>query len=106
MSDLLSLKGYEINVAYDGLSAIEEANVHEPDVVLLDIGLPGIDGFEVATRLRREHRFREVTIIAVTGYGQEADNRRSRDAGINHHLIKPVDHDVLLSLLATATGTG
>jgi PAS domain S-box-containing protein len=104
MVDLLSLFGYQVLAAYDGLSAIEEARVHHPDAVLLDIGLPGIDGYEVARRLRNEQGFQEVLIIAITGYGQEEDSRRSRDAGFNHHLVKPVDFDVLKSLLAAPMG--
>jgi CheY-like chemotaxis protein len=106
MASLLSLCGYEVKSAYDGVSAIEEARAHQPDVVLLDIGLPGLDGYEVAKRLRLEEGLQEATIIAITGYGQEEDSRRSRDAGFNHHLVKPVEHDALLSILATARAIG
>jgi CheY-like chemotaxis protein len=99
MADLLSHFGYEVSSAYDGVSAIEEARLHHPDVVLLDIGLPGMDGYEVARRLRREENSQEAMIIAITGYGQEEDSRKSRDAGFNHHLVKPVDYEILKSLL-------
>jgi len=78
---------------------IERARRFRPEYVLLDIGLPGIDGYEVAARLRAEECCRETVIIAVTGYGQDEDRRRSKDAGFNHHLVKPVDFDALSSLI-------
>jgi PAS domain S-box-containing protein len=102
MADLLSHFGYEVSAAYDGVSAIEVARLHHPDVVLLDIGLPGMDGYEVARRLRCEENSQEAMIIAITGYGQEEDSRKSRDAGFNHHLVKPVDYEILKSLLVGA----
>jgi CheY-like chemotaxis protein len=100
LSILLSRIGYEVRAAYDGASAIEAARAHQPQVVLLDIGLPGMDGYEVARRLRHEEGFRDTTIIAITGYGQEEGCRQSRAAGFNHHLIKPVQFDALVSLLS------
>jgi CheY-like chemotaxis protein len=67
----------------------------------LDIGLPGMDGYEVAARIRAESGLREIPIIAISGYGASDDRERSRQAGINHHLVKPIDHQSLVSLLST-----
>ncbi len=99
MSRLLKLLGNEVETVHDGLVVIEKARRFRPEYVLLDIGLPGIDGYEVAARLRAEECCRETVIIAVTGYGQDEDRRRSKDAGFNHHLVKPVDFDALSSLI-------
>lgn len=99
LESLLTLLGYDVRTSFDGWSALEVALNHRPAVVLLDIGLPGMDGYEVATKLRSDPRLRETVLIAVTGYGQEEDRRRSREAGFDHHLIKPVDFDTLLALL-------
>ena len=87
-------------MAYDGPTAIEVARAHRPEVVLLDIGLPGMDGYEVVERLRTEECCKDALIIAVSGYGQEEDRRRSREAGFDHHLVKPVDYDALMTLFA------
>jgi CheY-like chemotaxis protein len=73
--------------------------------VLLDIGLPGMDGYEVATRLRREDALEGAVIVAVSGYGQDDDRRRSREAGFDYHLVKPLDHDALLTLVANENGS-
>ena len=73
--------------------------VDRPEFVLLDIGLPGMDGYQVATHLRQEQYSKDAVIIAVTGYGQEDDLRRSREAGFDHHLVKPIDHDALITLI-------
>jgi PAS domain S-box-containing protein len=103
MVRLLKLLGNEVGLAHDGPSAIEAARDLQPDFVLLDIGLPGMDGYEVAQWLRKESNF-EGTIIGISGYGQDKDRRRSREAGFDHHLVKPVDFDSLLSLLASSSG--
>lgn len=100
LARLLKLIGHEVAVAHDGHEAIEKARDLHPEFVLLDIGLPGMDGYKVASKLRGEACCRESVIIAVSGYGQEEDRRRSREAGIDHHLVKPLDHDALLSLLS------
>ncbi len=100
MARLLKLLGHETRLAYDGPSAIAEAKSYRPDFIILDIGLPLMNGYEVAQKLRHEEGLTDTVIVAVTGYGQEEDRRRSREAGFNHHLVKPVDHDVLFSLLA------
>lgn len=99
---LLSLRGHEVATAYDGPSAIEQARKVQPDVVLLDIGLPRLDGFEVARRLREEHPSRPMLLVALTGYGQERDRVRAREAGFDHHLLKPVRLEMLEQLLAVA----
>ena len=96
---LLELLGHDVQSAYDGPTAIETARVHRPEFVLLDLGLPGMDGYQVATRLRQEQGSQDAVIIAVTGYGQEDDRCRSREAGFNHHLVKPIDHNVLNTLI-------
>jgi two-component system, sensor histidine kinase len=102
LADLLGIWGYEVSTVHDGLSAVETAPRFRPDVVLLDIGLPGIDGYEVARRLRRRPELAGLLIVAVTGYGQESDRQRSREAGFDHHLVKPVDLETLRRLLKGA----
>ena len=96
---LLRLLGNELKAAHDGLQAIEAARAFGPDYVLLDIGLPGMDGYEVATRLKADPCCRDAVIIAISGYGQDEDRRRSRAAGFDHHLVKPVDFDSLTLLI-------
>ena len=103
MAKLLKLLGHEVKISHDGPEGIETARDFRPSFVLLDIGLPGMDGYEVAAQLRREVCCKESVIIAVSGYGQDEDRRRSKEAGFHHHLIKPLDHDALITLLATST---
>jgi CheY-like chemotaxis protein len=93
-------------MVHDGLEAIDAALDHRPHVILLDIGLPRLDGYQVAQRLRSDDRLKDVRIIAVSGYGQDSDRDRSRAAGMDHHLTKPVDIDDLIALLARLTATG
>ncbi|GAC1308546.1 MAG: hypothetical protein NVSMB14_13170 [Isosphaeraceae bacterium] len=100
MGRILKLLGHQVEIAHDGPTAIALAQKHQPEFVLLDIGLPGMDGYQVATRLKAEDWCRKCVIIAVSGYGQEDDRRRAREAGFDHHLVKPVDHESLLGLLA------
>jgi len=97
---LLSRLGHEVEVAYDGVMALEVAAAFRPDAVLLDIGLPGIDGYEVARRLRAVGFASEV-LIAVSGYGRPEDEQRSRAAGFDRHLVKPVNYEMLVSVLDT-----
>jgi signal transduction histidine kinase len=97
---LLKLFGHEVRCVYDGPSALAEAKDYQPEVVVLDIGLPEMDGYEVAKRMRAISQLHNTRIVAVTGYGQEEDRRRSRDAGFDQHLTKPVDPDVLQSFVA------
>jgi CheY-like chemotaxis protein/two-component sensor histidine kinase len=98
---LLKLLGADVKVVYDGLSALEVIGTFSPAVVLMDIGMPGLDGHEVARRVRHDLGLREVTLIAMTGWGQEDDRRRSQEAGFNHHVVKPIDVDALQTLLAS-----
>ena len=99
LTTLLSRLGYEVQAVNDGHTAIEAARALRPEVVLLDLGLPGLDGFEVARRLRWEAGLRDATIIAITGYGQEDGSHYSREEGFNHHLIKPVQIETLVAIL-------
>jgi two-component system CheB/CheR fusion protein len=97
---LLRTMGQDVDEAYDGLTALELARRHRPDVILLDIGLPGLDGYEVARRCRREKDLEQTMLVAMTGYGKEEDRRRSQEAGFNVHLVKPVNWEDLRLLLS------
>jgi CheY-like chemotaxis protein len=102
MSRLLSMVGHTVQTVYNGPAAIEAARESLPEVILLDIGLPGMDGYEVAANLRTAGQGNRPLIVAVTGYGHEEDVRRSLESGFDYHLVKPVDHNTLLSLLEKA----
>ena len=104
MRVMFRLLGYDARVASDGGSVVELAASFRPDAVLLDIGLPDIDGYEVARRLRADPRTSDVLIIAITGFAREEDIRRSDRAGIDEHLVKPVDPDRVLERLAQGRG--
>ena len=98
--------GHRVETAYDGPSALKKIQQWHPEIVLLDIGIPGMDGFQVAQALRQQPEFDDVALIALTGYGREEDLRRSREVGINRHLVKPVavhDLEELLAGLAEPT---
>jgi PAS domain S-box-containing protein len=99
MAELLKLAGDEAWIAHSGEEALVAAREHRPEVMLLDIGLPGMDGYELASRLRQEECGRDAVLIALSGYGDEQSLRRSKEAGMNHHLVKPVDFDELLALI-------
>lgn len=99
LSMLLELMGNEISVAYDGEQALSMANTEKPDVVLLDIGLPKMNGYDVAREIRRTPWGGDPILVAITGWGQTEDKELSREAGFDHHLVKPVDHDQLLKLM-------
>jgi CheY-like chemotaxis protein len=96
---LLGLDGHRTVVAHDGAEALEAAERLRPDVVLLDIGLPGMSGYEVGRRMRHQPWGRGIMLIALTGWGQPEDRRRSSEAGFDAHLVKPVDHAALMALL-------
>jgi two-component system CheB/CheR fusion protein len=96
---LLQLLGHDVRVAYTGPEGVEAAKKWPPDIVLCDIGLPGLDGYGVARELRRHPKTAHVRLLALTGYGQDEDRRRSREAGFDHHLVKPADPAELQRLL-------
>ncbi|MFL6292336.1 MAG: response regulator [Thermoanaerobaculia bacterium] len=96
----LRLKGHEVRAAYDGPEALAAAREQRPDLVLLDIGMPGMSGYEVARRLRAHPDTRQTRLVAMTGWGQEEDRRQSREAGFDQHLVKPLEPRVLEELLA------
>lgn len=100
LATLLEMNGYEVAVAYDGRSALATAVQAPPDVALLDIGLPDIDGHELARRLRAMPQTTQAMLVALTGYGQAEDRQRARNAGFDHHMAKPADLAKLLELLA------
>jgi signal transduction histidine kinase/ActR/RegA family two-component response regulator len=97
---LLDLEGFETRVAYSGAVALESAREFRPDVVICDIGLPEMDGHEIARRLRRDPDIAPATLIAMTGWGAEGEVRRTRESGFDFHLVKPVDANALLELLS------
>ncbi len=99
MAFVLELGGHEVRLAGDGLEALEVARAFRPQVVLCDIGLPKMDGYEVAEQLRLQPEFKQARLIALSGYGQEEDRRRARAAGFDYHLTKPVDPEALEALL-------
>jgi two-component system CheB/CheR fusion protein len=105
LSMLLALAGHEVRVAHDGSTAIAVARDYRPRVVLLDIGLPGMSGFEVARSLRKEPVLDGALLVAMTGYGQAEDRQRSKEAGFDRHLTKPVEPAVLYALLGELDGT-
>jgi CheY-like chemotaxis protein len=96
---LLRLLGAEVHVAHSGPEALEQARLHRPAVVLLDLGMPGMDGYQVARRIRQLPGLGDITLIALTGWGQDADRRDTAAAGFNHHLTKPADIKELEALL-------
>ena len=101
LATVLRLHGHETHVAYDGLEAVTTAERIRPDAVLLDIGLPRLDGYEACRRIRAQSWGRDLLLVALTGWGQDEDRQESRDAGFDAHLVKPVDDEVLLKLLAS-----
>lgn len=100
MALLLELLGYEVQSALDGPSGIALASRFAPHLILCDIGLPGMDGYEVVAQLRAQAGGRKLVIAAATGYGHESDRLRSQAAGFDHHLVKPLDADALLAFVA------
>ena len=102
LQKLFGMKGYEVRVAHDGLAAISLAETFEPEAAVLDIGLPGANGYEVASALRERYGERSLLLVALSGYGQEDDRARSREAGFDHHLLKPASFRALMDLVATA----
>jgi PAS domain S-box-containing protein len=102
---LLQLSGHDTFQAHDGVEAIEAAERVRPDVVLLDIGLPRLNGYEACRRIRQEPWGKDLVLVALTGWGQDEDRQQSREAGFNAHMVKPIDHDALVKLLASLPST-
>jgi len=96
---LLEIDGHEVRVAHGGRAALALARVFRPDVALLDIGMPELNGYEVAAALRKESWGKTIQLIALTGWGQESDRRQSKEAGFDRHLTKPIDMDALSAVL-------
>jgi CheY-like chemotaxis protein len=102
---LLRLHGHKVEIARTGPTALQMASAFRPEVVLLDIGLPGMDGFHVVQRLREKPGFKDVVICAVTGYTpSEADRQRQKETGFDHHYIKPLDLKILLEMFKGVVG--
>jgi CheY-like chemotaxis protein/two-component sensor histidine kinase len=102
---LLRVAGCTVHVAQDGKAALAVLDSLQPDAVLLDIGLPGMDGYQVAARMRERPEFKRTLIVAVSGYGQDEHQARSRLAGVDHHLVKPIDPATVMAILAKRTPT-
>jgi two-component system CheB/CheR fusion protein len=100
LATLLSVAGHKVRTALDGEAALKAAQEFRPEAVLLDIGLPGMDGYTVARQLRQLPGLEKALLVAITGYGREEDRQHSREAGFDHHLVKPVDLKQLRELLA------
>jgi signal transduction histidine kinase len=101
---MLKCLGHEVSTAYDGLAAMAAAESLRPDVILLDLGMPKLDGYEVCRRIRVEPWGQQTLLIAQTGWGQEQDRQRTREAGFDHHLVKPIPHVKLVTLLRDRVG--
>jgi CheY-like chemotaxis protein len=106
MRMILEMRGHVAMAVYDGQAALELIETFAPDVVLLDIGLPDIDGYELATRLRQRPNARHARLVAVTGWGQGVDHARSREHGFVAHLTKPVDAAVVLEIIGAVPPRG
>ena len=102
LATLLGVMGNETRTAHDGLEALAVGAAFRPDVVLLDIGMPRLNGYDTARRIRQGPWGRSAVLVALTGWGQDEDRRRSLEAGFDHHLVKPVDLSALQELLAQA----
>jgi CheY-like chemotaxis protein len=105
MSLLLQQYGYEVTVAHSGTEALTAAAQVVPEIAILDIGMPGMNGYEVARRIRAEAWGKQMMLIALTGWGQEEDKKKAFEAGFDHHLIKPIDPDALETLMASGNST-
>jgi CheY-like chemotaxis protein len=98
---LLGMTGNETHTANDGLAAVDAAQTFHPDVILLDIGLPKLNGLDVCRRIRQQPWGQRIVMVALTGWGQEDDRRKSQEAGFNYHMVKPLDYNELMKLLAS-----
>jgi CheY-like chemotaxis protein len=100
---LLVLEGHEVSTAYSAAAALETAERLQPEIAFIDIGLPQMDGYEVARRLRASDRCRAIRLVALTGYGQPGDRAEARRAGFDHHLVKPADWESVGAILAESS---
>jgi CheY-like chemotaxis protein len=103
---LLRIKGHDVRTAYDGISALDVAALYKPQVILLDVGLPRLNGFDAARRIRESDYGKNVVLVALTGWGHAEDRRRSKEAGFDHHLVKPADPselDIVLESIAVTS---
>jgi CheY-like chemotaxis protein len=100
LSILLQIEGHEVTVVHDGEAAVAAFEAVRPHVALLDIGMPGLSGYEIAREIRKVPHGSAITLVAVTGWGQDSDRARALEAGFNHHFTKPVEPDVLTALVA------
>jgi CheY-like chemotaxis protein len=99
LARLLEIHGHHVRIAYDGPAGVKIAKEWRPEFVLLDIGLPGMDGYQVVALLRHDQNTKDAVIVAISGYGQEEDRNRSKQAGFDHHLVKPISSDDLIKVL-------
>jgi len=100
LARLLRILGHHVQVAYDGPSGLDKAKELNPEFILLDIGLPGMDGYQAAAHIRREEGTKSAMIVAISGYGEEEDRRRAEQAGFNHYLVKPIAFEDLIEILS------
>jgi CheY-like chemotaxis protein len=103
---ILRMKGHDVTTAIDGADALEKVEAQQPDVALLDIGMPVIDGYEVARRIRGKPWGKKVLLVAVTGWGQDRDRQQAHEAGFDLHFTKPVGADMLEKLITARSGPG
>jgi len=96
---MLQILGCAVSIAHDGIEALETAATFRPDIVLMDLGMPRMNGYEAGKRLRQQPGGDKLVLIALTGWGQESDRQRTREAGFDYHLVKPVDPEMLQGLL-------
>ena len=102
LGDLLKARGHDVRIVYDGEDAIRAAQEFKPEVAFVDIGMPKIHGYDVARRMRSMPETSGALLVAVTGWGQEHDRKRAREAGFDRHLVKPVDPDEIDAILENA----
>jgi CheY-like chemotaxis protein len=105
LARLLQQDGNEVQVVQDGAAAVEAAAQFHPDVVLMDIAMPKLDGYEAAKQIRQQPWGKEMVLIALTGWGQQQDRRRTQDAGFDAHLTKPVNYEAIMTVLANLSNS-
>jgi CheY-like chemotaxis protein len=104
LASLLGAMGHDVRALYDGPSATSTAEEFQPQLVFLDIGLPGMNGYEVARQLRKSAKLQNLVLVAFTGYGRDEDRHQTRDAGIDHHMVKPLEPEQLERIIDSMTG--